>query len=76
MNINRFYVFIYFWTDVHHATLNNLLCELVEGVEEHVGKALHHVPAHKINAFTDLLDQVGPSVAAIFQPHIEGLKHF
>ena len=74
MNINKFYMFIDFWTDAHHATLNNLLRELVEGVEEHFGKALHHVPTHKRNAFTDLLDQVGPSVAAIFQPYIEGLK--
>jgi hypothetical protein len=59
---------------VIHATLNNLFRELIEGVEEDFGKALHHVPAHKRNAFTDLLDQVGPSVAAIFQPYIEGLK--
>jgi len=51
-----------------------LLRELVEGVEEHFGKALHHVPAHKRNAFTDLLGNVGQSVAAFFQPHIDGLK--
>jgi hypothetical protein len=35
---------LYFLTDAHHATLNNLLRELVEGVEEHFGKALHHIP--------------------------------
>jgi hypothetical protein len=56
------------------ANLNNLFRELIEGVEEDFGKALHHVPAHKRNPLTDLLDQVGPSVAAIFQPYIEGLK--
>jgi len=61
-------------TDAHHATLNNLLRELVEGVEEHFGKALHHIPAHKRNAFTGLLGHVGQSVAALFQPHLDGLK--
>ena len=74
MNINKFYIFIYFWTDAHHATLNNLLRELVEGIEEHFGKALHHVPAYKRNAFTDLHGNVGQRVAAFVQPHIDGLK--
>jgi hypothetical protein len=50
------------------------LHELIEGVEEHFGKALHHFPTHKRSAFTDLLGNVGQSVAAFFQPHIDGLK--
>jgi hypothetical protein len=60
--------------DAHHAALNNLLRELVEGVEEHFGKALHHIPAHKRNAFSDLLHNVGQSVAAFFHPQVDGLK--
>jgi hypothetical protein len=47
---------------------------LVEGVEEHFGKALHHIPAHKRNAFSDLLHNVGQSVAAFFHPQVDGLK--
>jgi hypothetical protein len=50
------------------------LRELVEGIEEHFGKALHHVPAYKRNAFTDLHGNVGQRVAAFVQPHIDGLK--
>ena len=72
MNNKKALYFISFWIDAHHATLNNVLREVVEEIYD---QAFHHVPpAHKRNAFTDLHGNVGQSVAASVQPHIDGLK--
>lgn len=58
---------------MHHASVNELTEELVDGIVQHFEKAFA-ITGHKRSAVTDLLGKVGTSVASFFQPGLESGK--
>lgn len=60
--------------DSHHAVANNLIHELTEGLAKLLVQAHPHHKRQTTQGLSDLLGQVGQTLASFFQPHIEAAK--